>query len=64
MGRFLINAMLASAGCLWTVIPVEARVCYMNALESARVSQEIKPFAMFLAYLLEVGMSGNPVAKL
>jgi Fic family protein len=41
MGRFLMNVMLASAGYPWTVIPVERRDQYMNALESASVKQDI-----------------------
>lgn len=64
MGRFLMNAMLASGGYPWTVIPVENRDEYMNALESASVGQDIKPFASFLAYLVHKGMTGQPVANL
>jgi len=64
MGRFLMNAMLASGGYPWTVIPVEERDNYMNALESASVDQDIKPFAQFVAWLVEAGLKGNPIAKL
>lgn len=64
MGRFLMNVMLASGGYPWTVIPVEARDEYMNALESASVGQDIRPFAVFLAYLVNQGMSGKPVANI
>lgn len=64
MGRFLMNVMLASGGYPWTVIPVEARDEYMNALESASVGQDIRPFSIFLANLVNKGISGNPVAKL
>ncbi len=49
MGRFLMNAMLASGGYPWTVIPVEKRKDYMSALEAASVDGEIAPFARFLA---------------
>jgi hypothetical protein len=63
MGRFLMNVMLASGGYPWTVIPVEARDEYMNALESASVGQDIRPFAVFLAYLVKRSMSGKPVAS-
>lgn len=52
MGRFLMNAMLASGGYPWTVIPVTERVRYMAALESASVEQNIKPFADLLAELV------------
>jgi len=64
MGRFLMNAMLASGGYPWTVIPVEARDRYMEALETASVEQNIKPFAEFVSWLVEEGMKGKPVAEL
>ncbi|MEX1000876.1 MAG: Fic family protein [Crocinitomicaceae bacterium] len=64
IGRFLMNAMLASGGYLWTVIPVEERERYMKALEAASVDLDIKPFATFLAWLVDEGMKGTPVAKL
>lgn len=62
MGRFLMNAMLASGGYPWTVIPVEERNRYMQALESASVDLDIKPFAEFIAWLVEEGLKGKPVA--
>lgn len=64
MGRFLMNAMLASGGYPWTVIPVEQRKTYMAALESASAGGDIKPFAKFLAHLVEEGLKGKPVATL
>ena len=62
MGRFLMNAMLASGGYPWTVIPVEERSRYMNSLEKASVEQDIKPFATFIAWLVEAEMKGYPIA--
>lgn len=59
MGRFLMNAMLASGGYPWTVVPVEKRDAYMAALEEASVHQNIVPFAKFLANLVNDGMSGK-----
>jgi hypothetical protein len=53
MGRFLMNLMLASGGYPWTVIPVEQRATYMEALEKASVENDIKPFAQFLAKLVK-----------
>ena len=64
MGRFLMNVMLASGGYPWTVIPVEERDRYMNALEKASVEQDIKPFATFIAYLVEESIKGSPVAEI
>ena len=52
MGRFLMNAMLASGGYPWTVVPVEQRGEYMAALEEASVRQNIGPFSDFLAGLV------------
>jgi hypothetical protein len=64
MGRFLMNAMLASGGYPWTVIPVEKRDDYMKALESASVDQNIEPFASFLGYLVKETILGRAVAEL
>jgi hypothetical protein len=36
----------------WTVIPLERRDEYMNALEAVSVSKIIKPFAVFVGSLL------------
>ena len=52
IGRFLMNAVLAAGGYSWTVIPVERRDEYMNALEIASVNQDIIPFTKFLASLI------------
>jgi Fic family protein len=59
MGRFLMNMMLASGGYPWTVIPVDRRNDYMRALESASVKQEIKPFAEFIAGLVQDRLDGK-----
>ncbi len=64
MGRFLMNVMLASGGYPWTVIPVEERNTYMEALEKASVEQNIEAFAMFLSYLVNEGLKGTPVATI
>ena len=49
IARFLMNLMLASAGHIWTVIPVDQRTQYMNALEQASSSGDIGPFATLVA---------------
>ena len=36
----------------------------MNALEIGSVDQDIKPFAEFLAYLVDAGLKGEPIAKI
>jgi hypothetical protein len=52
IGRFLMNVMMAAGGFPWTVIPVQKRDTYMDALEDASVRQNITPFAQFLASLV------------
>ena len=53
MGRFLMNAMLASGGYPWTIVPLEQRTAYMTALEKASVVHDIAPFARFLSGLVQ-----------
>jgi hypothetical protein len=48
IGRFLMNTMLASGGYPWTVIRLERRTQYMEALEEASVRGNIKWFAEFI----------------
>ena len=52
MGRFIMNLMMAAGGFSWTVVPVERRREYMEALEAASVEHNITPFTKFLASLL------------
>ena len=63
MGRFLMNVMLASGCYPWTVIPVERRNAYMEALESASVNRNIEPFATFLGGLVRDNIEGKPGPK-
>lgn len=53
MGRFVLNAMLASGGYNWTVVPVERRKEYMKALEKASVEGDISEFAKVIASLVK-----------
>ena len=52
MGRFVMNLMMAAGGYPWTIVPVERRDEYMQALEAASVNQDIVPFTKFLASLV------------
>jgi hypothetical protein len=63
IGRFLMNVMLASGGYPWTVIPVERRKDYLEALECASVGQDIAPLSKFLAGLVKKAITGKPEAK-
>jgi len=58
-GRFLMNAMLASGGYPWTIVPLEHRNEYMAALEEASTQQNIEPFARFLGSLVEATIEGK-----
>jgi len=53
MARFLMNSMLASGGYPWTVVRVEDRDGYMQALDSASTLGDIKPFANFIGDAVE-----------
>jgi len=53
IGRFLMNAMLASGGYPWTVIRQARRSEYLGALESASTEGDIAPFAKFVAEEME-----------
>ncbi len=49
IGRFLMNAMLASGGYPWTVIRLKRRAQCMAALEAVSVQGDIKPLAKLIA---------------
>ncbi len=63
MGRFLMNVMLASGAYPWTVIPLETRNDYMEALEQASVRKNIEPFSRFLAELVRKSITNIQQAK-
>ena len=58
-GRFLMNAMLASGGYPWTIVPLEQRNDYMAALEEASTNQNIEPFTKFLGALVQASLDGT-----
>ncbi len=49
IARFLMNAMLASGGYPWLIIPVDKRIEYMEALETGSVHGDISMFTKFIA---------------
>jgi len=51
LGRFILNFMLATGGYMWTVVPLEQRHTYMEALAQASTHRHIAPFAHMLARL-------------
>lgn len=52
IGRFLMNVMFAAGHYPWTIIPVDKRNEYMQALEQASVGQDVVPFCQFIARCL------------
>lgn len=52
LGRFLMNAMLVTGGYAWTVVPVERRKLYMDALEEASTGRDIGKFSAFVGQLI------------
>ncbi len=63
MGRFLMNTMLVSGGYPWTVIPVEKRNEYMQALEMASVGQDIRAFSLFIGDLVRKRMETKQTVR-
>jgi len=53
IARFLMNAMMASGGFPWTIIPFEKRDEYMTSLEKASAGNDITDFAKFIALQLK-----------
>lgn len=49
MGRFLMNAMLASGGYRWTIISKDIIDDYMAAIEKASVDGDIRELATLLS---------------
>jgi Fic family protein len=56
LGRFLMNAMLVTGGYVWTVVPVEQRRLYMEALEKASSGHDIAGFSAFIGQLIREQM--------
>ena len=59
MGRFMMNVMMAAGGYPWTVVPMDRRAEYMEALEAASVEQDIVPFARFLSSVVQEAARGE-----
>lgn len=59
LARFLMNAMLATGGYPWTVVRVEQRKRYLEALDAASLEQDIVPFAGLMAEAVELAMSSE-----
>ncbi|CAN7581767.1 Fic family protein [Variovorax sp. LjRoot178] len=63
IGRFMMNALLASGGYPWTVVRVARRQQYMDALELASVKGDIAPLTRFLAEELQAEPEARGAAE-
>ena len=54
IARFLMNVQLASDGICWCIIQSDDRKNYFQALENARIAQNIRPFAEFIKQQIAV----------
>jgi fido (protein-threonine AMPylation protein) len=63
MARFLMNAMLASGGYPWTVIRVEDRNAYLNALDRASIDMDIRTFTEFVAARVDWSLNAENSKK-
>lgn len=51
--RFLMNFLFVVGGYNWVIVTKEARDKYLNALESASVGEDIRPFVEFMISMIE-----------
>ena len=58
--RFTMNVLLAAGGYPWTVIRVETRDEYMQALEQASVHDNLSVFAGFVADQIVLAANAKP----
>ncbi len=54
IARFILNTMLASGGYPWSIVQVQRRKEYINALETAHTTSNIAPFVRFIADEMKV----------
>ena len=52
LARYILNLMLARGGWPWTVVTLDRRAAYMEALEAASVRQDIGPFTRLIGTLV------------
>ena len=60
LARFILNLMLARGGWPWTIVTLDARKQYMEALEEASVRKNIKPFTEIINKLVQQQMIEAP----
>ena len=55
LSRFMMNLMLASSGYTWTVIRVDRRREYLDALGCIDIDHDFLPFTTLIAEEMETG---------
>ena len=60
LARFLMNLFLVSAGYPWTIVRIERRETYMNALEEASTQGRINAFARFIREEMQIKWKSEP----
>jgi Fic/DOC family len=53
LGRFIMNLLLAAGGWPWTVVTMDVRSAYMQALDVASTEHNIAPFTQLLGQLVQ-----------
>jgi Fic/DOC family len=60
LARFIMNLLLAEGGWPWTVVTLDVRSEYMQALDAASTDQDIKPFTQLLSRLVQQQIFNRP----
>jgi len=60
LARFILNLMLARGGWPWTIVTMDSRKRYMDALEEASVRKNIGPFTAVISELVGQQLLAEP----
>lgn len=63
LSRFIMNFMLTTGGYPWTIVTVQSRKAYLEALEQASTYGNIKPFASLICGLI-TAQAATPVERI
>lgn len=63
LSRFIMNFMLTTGGYPWTIVTVQSRRAYLEALEQASTHGNIEPFASLICDLI-TAQAATPVERI
>jgi Fic family protein len=63
LSRFIMNFMLTTGGYPWTIVTVQSRKAYLDALEQASTFHNIEPFATLICNLIAT-QANTPVERI